>query len=96
MAKYYLCVSCIRQGECEYEEHYFIKVLGELPDDAERQLSIWNWGDEWDEEDQCVWSDVRMCYDCIVGEVSPSTIADLSQFIYVCQPNFKYEEKGNE
>ena len=94
--KFYLCTSVIRQGECEYEERYFIKVDGELPDDAERQLSIWNWGGEWDEEDQCVWNSVRTCYDCINGEVSASTIGEISQWIYVCTPKFNYEEKGNE
>ena len=94
--KFYLCTSVIRQGECEYEERYFIKVDGELPDDAERQLTVWNWGGEWDEEEQCVWSGVRTCYDCINGEVSATTIGEISQWIYVCTPKFNYEEKGNE
>lgn len=95
--KFYLCQSSIKHDDCDYLENYLIKVEGELPDDAERQLTQWNWGGDWVESEYGVLDlGRRTVSDYILGEVSATTVGDISQWIYVCTPKFNYEEKGNE
>ena len=87
--KYYLVTSYIHQGEFEYEQHYFIASPKELPEDIDHQLTVWNWhgvSDRWRKEDGWTGfvSDDRKVVDCVIKEVSESTVNDLRPTMHVC------------
>lgn len=88
---YHLVASEIKHGECEYEQLYLLKVEGELPDDADYQLTSWNWGwcEDFDPDDDG-WLDLceRWVRDYVKQPVSEDQYSVLSEYLPTIPFNF--------
>ena len=98
--KYFIVKSDIKHGEYEYTNNYIIKTNGDLPDDANFQLTCWNYRLDYMEEDitEDGWLEdwYRMFYDTVEDELTDQQVAVLKDFMAVIEFDFVSKEKKHE
>ena len=81
--KYYLVEIEIQEGECEYADKYIISCETDPPDHANLELSVWNWGADWEWDDYSQMFDLgtRMVGDRLSVEIPASEIEIASKYL---------------
>jgi hypothetical protein len=86
--KHYLIKSHTRDGDFEYFDRWLIASDKPLPDDAEGQITAWNHGLYFDEDelDDEYWTDdgMRLVSDSIEMEVPENHVKTLKKYLTCC------------
>ena len=94
--KYFMVQSDIRDRDYEYQHLYIVSSETDLPDEATAHLTSWNYGTEFDPDDDhndFQWDCERLVRDSVRCEIKPEHIDVLRNYLPMIDWQFVNRDK---